>query len=170
MANWALQACEVHCHQAGLQGCLLPASQALELSALYERRVLLHRRLMPVHGCMCASSGTPVPENIRPVAAITNVPVPRMVQAQTQARSWLLWFWKAGGPSHSQRGWGMLSSSQDCCAVYEEVHGLYRPRPRQCHGCCGPGQQGAQHMPSTVGGGCDWQILSSSQACDAACV
>ena len=50
MATWALQACEMHCHQAGLQGALLPASQALELSGLYKRRVLLHRRLMPVHG------------------------------------------------------------------------------------------------------------------------
>ena len=97
---------------AGLQGSLLPASQALELSGLYRRRVLLHRRLMPVHGCMCASSGIPVPENICPVAAIANAPVPRMVQAQTQARSWLLWFWKAGCPSAR-----MANAQQQSCLL-----------------------------------------------------
>ena len=90
VATWALQACKMLYHQAGLQGSLLPASQARELSGPYRRQLLLHRRLMPGHGCMCPSSGIPVPENIHPVAAIVHAPVPWMVQAQTQARSWLL--------------------------------------------------------------------------------
>ena len=103
----ALCCCGGHLGPAGLRNAVpsgrlarlsVAYKQALELSGLYKRRVLLHGRLMPVHGCMCASSGIPVPENIRPVAAIANAPVPWMVQAQTQARSWLLWLWESRVP------------------------------------------------------------------------